>query len=105
MRDQIMSMVNKYMEKKGFEPFNDIAFYRRIENELARKVKLTATDERDAIRAAWLTYENQKMHYDAWYVFLIDHGFGRPATAEEKIEHGSIVLYPGQVRVLFLYMF
>ena len=100
MRDQIMSMVNKYMEKKGFEPFNDIAFYRRIENELARKVKLTATDERDAIRAAWLTYENQKMHYDAWYVFLIDHGFGRPATAEEKIEHGSIVLYPGQVRVL-----
>ena len=62
-----------------------------------------ASDHRDAIRAAWLTYENRKHHYDQWERFLIDTGFGRPATAAELLESpelGSVILFRGQVNLL-----
>ena len=98
MRSEIMPIVNAWLEKNGEQPLNDIAFYRRIEEELACSVKLKASDHRDAIRAAWLTYENQQLHYEQWEQFLIEYGFGRPATAEElllKPEAGSVVLFPG----------
>ena len=97
------------MIKNRDEPINDIAFNARIENELARKVKLKAVDHRDAIRAAWLTYENQKQHYEQWERFLIDLGFGRPATPDELLlnpEWGRVILFPGQVcLLLFCFVF
>ena len=77
-------------------------FYRRIEEELARSIKLKASDHHDAIRAAWLTYENQQLHYELWERFLIDYSFGRPATVEElllKPEWGSVILFLGQVHL------
>ena len=67
-----------------------------------------AVDHRDAIRAAWLTYENQKEHYEQWERFLIDTGFGRPATSEELLlspEWGSVILFPGQVSYLYFVLF
>ena len=108
MREQISSIVNAWLIKNNEDPLNDIAFFARIENELARKVKLKAVDHRDAIRAAWLTYENQKEHYEQWERFLIDTGFGRPATSEELLlnpEWGSVILFPGQVSYLSLFLF
>ena len=108
MREQVSSIVNAWLIKNNEDPLNDIAFYARIENELARKVKLKAVDHRDAIRAAWLTYENQKEHYEQWERFLIDTGFGRPATSEELLlspEWGSVILFPGQVSYLYFVLF
>ena len=46
MRELICSIVNTWLIKNGDEPINDIAFYARIENELAQKVKLKAVDHR-----------------------------------------------------------
>ena len=103
MRDKIMPIINAWLESNGHQSLNEIAFYRRIVYELARTVKLKASDHRDAIRAAWLTYENQKHHYDQWERFLIDTGFGRPATAAELLESpelGSVILFRGQVNLL-----
>ena len=108
VREQISSIVNAWLIKNNEDPLNDIAFYARIENELAQKVKLKAVDHRDAIRAAWLTYENQKEHYEQWERFLIDTGFGRPATSEELLlspEWGSVILFPGQVSYLYFVLF
>ena len=106
MRELICSIVNAWLVKNGDEPINDIAFYARIENELAQKVKLKAVDHRDAIRAAWLTYENQKQHYEQWERFLLDLGFGQPATPDELLlnpEWGRVILFPGQVCLLLFY--
>ena len=52
MRELICSIVDAWLIKKGDEPMNDIAFYARIENEPAQKMKLKAVDHHDAIHAA-----------------------------------------------------
>ena len=98
LRQQIMAIVNKALEKRGEQPLNEVKYYERIQKHLARDTTLTTTNKRDALRTAWCTYEKQKQDYKTFEEAVVDLELGRwSQTKEERREFGNIVLYPGQV--------
>ena len=101
LRQQIMAIVNKALEKRGEQPLNEVKYYERIQKHLARDTTLTTTNKRDALRTAWCTYEKQKQDYITFEEAVVGLEFGRwSQTKEERREFGNIVLYPDQVSLV-----
>ena len=99
MQYAICEMINKKLIEDGADGLQSIAFYRRVEIELARHVTLESPDYREALRAAWTTWENQKMNYEQWEYHCVELGFGRyPKDEREQADHGNVVFYEGQQR-------
>jgi len=94
-----MEIVNTKLEEDGNDILlNGIGFYARIEAALATNTRLTSPNTREALRAAWLTCDNQLMNYEQWEFWCVDLGFARYATEDEKATQGNLVFYQDQER-------
>lgn len=97
-----MEIINTKLIADGKEPLNEVKFFDRIQSYLAREVTLNTIDKREALRAHWLTHDNQNKHYEKWECLVVELEFARWADDDEEIsKFGNVVFYPGMVRFIF----
>ena len=102
IRNITMEIINTKLVADGKEPLNEVKFFDRIQSYLAREVTLNIIDKREALRAHWLTHDNQNKHYEEWECLVVELEFARWADDDEEIsKFGNVVFYPGMVRFIF----
>jgi hypothetical protein len=100
LRSEVCEIVNSKLRADGLDEINGVKFYAKIQKVLSLDCHIHSCDSREALRAAWLTYENQENQYSAWEYVLTNFGFGRwpDVLSGEKGTHGNVVFYDDQER-------
>ena len=95
----IAKIVNTKLEADGKAPIIDTTTYflRHIEKKLTRASAVRSIDKRELLRLKWLTYEQQKMHYVNWELYLVEMGFARRSETKEEFDEGNLVFFPGSL--------
>ena len=102
-KQDIASMLHKIINEdsvkasRGGEEVGASKFMYKLKKINSECTKLQNPSSREAIRFAWLTFNNLNNHFVAWEKFVVEIGMARQSTREEFEESGEYVkFYPGQ---------
>lgn len=74
-------------------------YYARLfDKELAESYTIDKHNVQEKRRAEWTTYQNLNVWFDMWRDFVVDKGFARLATDDEKNGGLDVVFHNGQDR-------
>ena len=81
--ETLEEVVSPYFEDTG-DTMHYGHLWERVEKENAYRQNIDTADYRQALRVSWFTVGNLLKHYGNAEKFLVDNGFARLATKEEK---------------------